>query len=115
MTIKLICDIILKVYFLRKRGRFVRLSETTYTKMPYRMGVGYQNGGFMSDFTVNIGKKVKAKHRHALKNGETAVIIGCCLRTKDNLPSYIIKFKDGKYDTILAGKLFEESGFVYVD
>ena len=79
------------------------------------MGVGYQNGGFMSDFTVNIGKKVKVKHRHSLHSAETATIVGCCLRERDNRPSYIIKFKDGKYDTILAGKNFEESEFTFID
>ncbi len=62
----------------------------------------------------SIGKRVKSKNRQTMKSGETAVIIGCCLRSKDNRPSYIVKFKDGKYDTIPAGKLFEE-GFVYVD
>ena len=65
------------------------------------------------EITENIGKVVKAVQRFAFRSGETAVIIGCCLRDEDNRPEYIIKFKDGVYDTILAEKLFDQ--FVIVE
>ena len=69
----------------------------------------------MPDITKNIGKKVKANHHLSYRVGETAVIIGCCLRDEDNKPQYIIKFKDGEYDTIPARELFNQNGFVIVE
>lgn len=64
---------------------------------------------------ANIGKKVKADNGFAFRNGDTAEIIGWGLRPEDNRPLYFIRFENGECDIIAAGKLFDESGFVFVD
>lgn len=63
----------------------------------------------------NIGKKVKADHHYAFRSGDTAEIIGWGLRSEDKIPLYFIRFENGECDSILAGELFDQSGFVFVD
>jgi hypothetical protein len=64
---------------------------------------------------ANIGKKVKANSGFAFRNDDTAEIVGWGLRSEDNRPLYFIKFDNGECDSIPAGKLFDESGFSFVN
>ena len=66
------------------------------------------------DITKNIGKKIKAEHRYAFRSGDTAEIIGWGLRTEDNRPLYFIRFENGECDCIPAGKLFDQSGYIFI-
>lgn len=63
----------------------------------------------------NIGRRVKADHHFAFRSGDTAVIIGWGLRSEDDRPLYFIKYENDECDCIPAGKLFDESGFVFID
>ncbi len=63
---------------------------------------------------ANIGKKVKAEHGLAFRSGDTAEIIGWGIEPEENYPLYFIRFENGECDSIPAGKLFNESGFVFV-
>ena len=63
----------------------------------------------------DIGKVVKAVHHYAFRSGDTAEIIGWGLRPEDNQPIYFIRFENGECDSIPAGKLFEQGGYVFVD
>ena len=67
------------------------------------------------DITKNIGKKIKAEHRYAFRSGDTAEIIGWGLRAEDKRPLYFIRFENGECDCIPAGKLFDQSGYVFAD
>ena len=65
---------------------------------------------------ANIGKKIKAVHPYAFRRGDTAEIIGWLLFRSDNdLPVYIVKFKNGECDMIPAGRPLEASGYVFID
>lgn len=64
---------------------------------------------------VNIGKKVTSKHSLAFRSGDTAEIIGWGFRSEDDRHIYFIKFDNDECDAIPAGRLFEESGFVFMD
>ena len=65
--------------------------------------------------TKDIGKKVKAVHHYAFRSGDTAEIIGWGLRAEDKRPLYFIRFENGECDCIPAGKLFDQSGYVFAD
>lgn len=64
---------------------------------------------------ANIGKKVKSNSLMSFREGDTAEIIGWGLRPEDNRPLYFIRFENGECDSIPAGKLLDQSEFIFVN
>lgn len=62
-----------------------------------------------------IGRKIKYDGINSFRSGDVAEIVGWGLEPEHKRAVYFIRFDNGECDRTPAGKLFENSGFKFVD